>query len=131
MSLDLEILTPGQTILHVPVIAVQAGDASGRFGLLPGHEDFLTVLQPCVLHYRTEDERERYAAVDGGILMLKQGRITLATNDAVLADELEQVAGAAAGMLETRRAEEKSARAAFAELEISLLHELNKAGKER
>ena len=38
MSMELEILVPDGVVFHERVTAVQAADASGRFGLLPGHE---------------------------------------------------------------------------------------------
>ena len=127
MSLDLEIIAPQRVIFHERVGAVQAGDATGRFGIWSGAEDFLTILAPCVLLIRAEDGKERYAAVDGGVLLLEAGRISVATRDAVIADRLEDVAEAAAAMLAGRKEKERTARAGFAELEASLLRELRKA----
>jgi F-type H+-transporting ATPase subunit epsilon len=54
MSLTLEITTPDRMVLRSSVVAVQAADASGRFGIWPGHENLLTVLIPCVLRFRVE-----------------------------------------------------------------------------
>ncbi len=127
MSLDLEIIAPDRVIAHGRVVALQAADASGRFGIWPGHEDFLTVLVPCVLRYRAEDGRESFAAVDGGVLLLEDGRISVVTRDAVVADRLDEVADEAAAMLDARKEKEQAARAGFAELETSLLRELRKA----
>ncbi len=127
MSLDLEIIAPDRMIVHRRVVALQAADASGRFGIRPGHEDFLTVLVPCVLRYRGEDGRESFAAVDGGVLLVEGGRISVATRDAVLAEGLDEVADKAAAMLDARKGKEKAARTGFAELEASLLRELRKA----
>jgi F-type H+-transporting ATPase subunit epsilon len=127
MTLELEILCPDQVILKTRIVSVQAADASGRFGLRTGREDFLTVLVPCVIQYRLEDGRERYAAVDGGVLLLESGRITIVTRDAVVSDRLDQVADAAAAMLEARKAREHAARSGFAELETTLVRELRKA----
>jgi F-type H+-transporting ATPase subunit epsilon len=127
VSLDLEIIAPHRVILHCRAAAIQAADASGRFGIWPGHEDFLTILVPCVLRVRAEDGRESYAAVDGGVLLLEGGRISVATRDAVVADRLDEVAERAAAMLEARKEKERAARAGFAELEVLLLRELRKA----
>ena len=126
-SLDLEIIAPHQVVLHRRVAAVQAADASGRFGTWPGHEDFLTILAPCVFRIRAEDGSESYAAVDGGVFLLEQGKISVATRDAVVADRLDEVADKAAAMLQNRKEKELAARAGFAELEASLLSELRKA----
>ncbi len=127
MSLELEILLPDRVLMQSRVVSLQAADATGRFGLRTGHEDFLTVLVPCVVRYRPEEGPERFAAVDGGVLSLERGRITIVTRDAVTSERLDQVADAAAAMLEARRQAERAARSGFAELETALVRELRKA----
>ena len=127
MSLDLEIIAPDRVIMQCHVAALQAADSSGRFGIWPGHESFLTVLVPCVVRYRAEDGRESFAAVDGGVLLVENGRISIATRDAVIADRLDDVADKASAMLAARRDKEQAARSGFAELETTLLRELRKA----
>jgi F-type H+-transporting ATPase subunit epsilon len=127
MSLELEILVPDHAVVQDRVISLQAADASGRFGLRTGHEDFLTVLVPCVVRYQPEQGPERFAAVDGGVLLLERGRVAIATRDAVVADRIDRVADAAAAMLAARREREQAARSGFAELETTLLRELRKA----
>lgn len=129
MSLELEIIAPDRLIAHGRVVAVQAADATGQFGIWPGHENLLSVLIPCVLRYRGEDGRESFAAVDGGVLLLESGKISVATRDAVIAERLEDVADKAAAMLAARKDKEQAARAGFAELETTLLRELRKAEK--
>ena len=108
MSLDLKIIAPDRVVADRRVVAVQAADASGRFGVWRGHENFMTVLIPCVLLIREEDGHESYAAVDGGVMLLEGERISIATRDAVLAARLDEVADKAADMLKARREKEKS-----------------------
>jgi F-type H+-transporting ATPase subunit epsilon len=127
MTLNLEILVPDGVVLSRAVHGVRAADSSGLFGLWPNHEDFATLLVPCVLSYRDEDNREHYAAIDGGVLVLQKGRVSIGTREAVLADLVEEVADAATAMLAARREEERTARAEFAELQAALLRELPKA----
>ena len=127
MTLNLEILVPDGVVLSTTVRGVRAADRSGLFGLWPNHEDFATLLVPCVLSYRDEDNREHYAAIDGGVLVLQKGRVSIGTREAVLADLVEEVADAATAMLAARREEERTARAEFAELQAALLRELPKA----
>ena len=127
MSLELEILAPDRVIVRTQVGSLQAADASGRFGLRIGHEDFLTVLVPCVVRYHAEDGGEMFAAVDGGVLLLEGGRISIVTRDAVVAERLDQVADAAAAMLQARKEKEHAARSGFTELETTLMRELRKA----
>lgn len=129
MTLDLEILVPDGVAVQARVVSLRAADASGQFGVLPGHEPFLTLLVPCVLSFREENGRERYAAADGGVLVVKKDHVSVVTREAVTADRLEEVADAAAAMLEARHQHERTARAEFAELQSSLLRELRKVEK--
>jgi len=127
VNLDLEIIAPDRVIARLRVVAFQAEDASGRFGIRPGHENLLTVLVPCVVRFRAEDGQESFAAIDGGVLLLEGGRISVATRDAVVAERLDEVADKAAAMLFARKDKEQAARAGFGELESSLLRELRQA----
>jgi len=134
MTMRLEILVPDGVVVDVPIRGLRAADTSGLFGLWPNHEDFATVLVPCILSYRDEDNREHYAAVDGGVLVLRsqtefgnERRVSIGTREAVLADRIEEVADVAAAMLAARHEEERTARAEFAELQAALLRELPKA----
>jgi F-type H+-transporting ATPase subunit epsilon len=127
MSMELEILAPDGPVVQTRVVGVRAADASGQFGILPGYERFLTLLAPCVIIFREEGKGERYAAADGGVLLVEGNRVSVATREAAVADRLEEVAAAAAAMLEARRRQEEAARTEFAELQAMLLRELRKA----
>jgi F-type H+-transporting ATPase subunit epsilon len=129
MTMKLEILVPDGVMLDTPIRGLRAADTSGLFGLWPNHEDFATLLVPCVLSYRDEADREHYAAIDGGVLAMKEGQVSIGTREAVLAERIEAVADAAAVMLAARQEEERTARAEFTELQSSLLRELHKAEK--
>ncbi len=124
MTLGLKILVPDALVLDTRVSAVQAADATGRFGLRPGHESFVTVLAPSLLVYTDEAGKERYAAVDGGVLLLEGDQISVVTREAVLADRLEDVAERAAAILDVRRRQEQHARAEFDELQTALVKQL-------
>jgi F-type H+-transporting ATPase subunit epsilon len=129
VTLALEILVPDAVVLNTRVTGVQAADATGRFGLRPGHERFVTVLVPSLLVYTDEIGTERYAAVDGGVLVLEGDRVSVVTREAVLADRLEDLAERAAAILDVRRRQERRARAEFDELQIALVKQLARVGK--
>lgn len=129
MTLGLEIVVPDAVVLAARVTGVQAADATGRFGLRPGHEPFVTVLAPSLLVYTDEAGAERYAAVDGGVLLLEGDRVSVVTREAVLADRLEEVAEKAAAILDARRRQERHARAEFDELQTALVRQLARAGE--
>jgi F-type H+-transporting ATPase subunit epsilon len=129
VTLALEILVPDAVVLNTRVIDVQAADASGRFGLRPGHERFITVLAPSLLVYTDQGGQERYAAVDGGVLLLEGDLVAVVTREAVLADRLEDVAQHVAEILDTRRRQEQHARVEFDELQTTLVKQLARMGK--
>jgi F-type H+-transporting ATPase subunit epsilon len=127
VSLELELLVPDGVVLKSRIRGLQAADASGRFGLWPGHERFVTVLEPGLVVFRDEQDHEKFAAVDGGALVLQDNCVSIACREAIVADRLEEVAARAAAMIAERRLSEKTARADFAELQATLLRDLRKA----
>jgi F-type H+-transporting ATPase subunit epsilon len=129
VTLDLEIILPEDRVLAARVSGIQAADATGRFGLRPGHEPFVTVLAPALLVYTLADGREMYAAVDGGVLLAEAGRVVVATREAVLSDRLEDLAVRAAAILDRRRVEERRAEAEFRELQAALVKQFAEVGR--
>ena len=70
----LTIATPEAIVAdHADVVSVRAEDASGAFGILPGHADFLTALAISVLSWRHADGHAGYCAVHGGVLRVRGG----------------------------------------------------------
>lgn len=87
----LRISVPTEVVLDRKVTYVQAEDPSGRFGMLPGHERFLTVVVPSILVYRYREgsaEREAYAAVRHGTLRVSEDAVELAVREAILSEDL-------------------------------------------
>ncbi len=129
--MQLEIVVPDGTVLSAPIRSLQAADASGRFGLWPNHEAFVTVLEPCLVTMRTDDDRERFAGVDGGVLVSERNKVSIACREAVVADRIEDVAVRVGVLLRERRLHEKTARGEFAELQAALLRQLKNAERPR
>lgn len=90
-TLRLTIATPSEMLIDCPdVVAFRAEDMTGSFGILPGHADFLTVLAPCVLRWRTADDLRRFCAINSGVLRVVDGNyVGVACRDAELDDTLE------------------------------------------
>jgi F-type H+-transporting ATPase subunit epsilon len=130
VTLSLEILVPDAVVLDTRVTGVQAADATGRFGLRPGHEPFVTVLVPSLLVYTDEAGTERFAAVDGGALVLEGDRVSVVTREAVLSDRLDDLSERAAAILAVRHRQEGKARAEFDELQTALVKQLARVGKQ-
>jgi F-type H+-transporting ATPase subunit epsilon len=124
MTLTLEILVPDGSVVQTEAVAVRAVDGTGSFGLLPGHEDFCAALVPSILIYRDTEGEERYVAVDGGVLVLEDDRVSVVTREAVLSSDMERVADAVASMLRIRQQQEQEASRAFNMLVAELLEQL-------
>lgn len=74
------------------VVSLRAEDASGSFGVLTGHADFLTALSISVVSWRHTDGHAGYCAVRGGILTITGGYdISIATREAHVGDNLDQL----------------------------------------
>ena len=87
------ISTPATLLIDAnDVWSIRAEDASGGFGLLPGHADLLTVLPASVVRWRTRNGTERYCAVGGGILTATDGdRVAIACRQAALGNDLRKL----------------------------------------
>ncbi|MGR3479340.1 F0F1 ATP synthase subunit epsilon [Salipiger marinus] len=86
--MSLRILTPLAIIIDQPVRSLRAMDASGSFGILPGHADFLTRLAVSVVSWTTPEGGARFCAVRGGALTVRAGHVAIATREAVTGDDL-------------------------------------------
>jgi len=86
----LRIVTPLSVVVDEDdVTALRAEDASGGFGILPGHADFLTHLAISVVGWSRGDARRRYCAVRGGVFTVAGGReIAIAAREAVAGEDL-------------------------------------------
>jgi F-type H+-transporting ATPase subunit epsilon len=88
----LRIVTPLSVVIDEDgVLALRADDATGSFGILPGHADFLTSLAICVVSWESSNSNgmRHYCAVRRGVLSVDGGHdIAIATREAVPGDNL-------------------------------------------
>lgn len=92
-GLHLRVTTPLALVLEAADVAsIRAEDASGGFGIQPGHADFLTVLGASVLRWRRHDGDWSYCALKGGVLRVTDGnRVEVACRMAVPGDDLPRL----------------------------------------
>ncbi|WP_313089665.1 F0F1 ATP synthase subunit epsilon [Pseudomonas sp.] len=111
--LRLQISTPREVLVELDdVVAFRGEDASGSFGLLGGHEDLLTVLQPTVLRWRRVSGEQGYCAVQGGVLSLSGQQLRIACRDGHVGARLEELE---AGVQQAQQAQVDSERQARVE----------------
>jgi F-type H+-transporting ATPase subunit epsilon len=107
----LRITTPLSVVVDADdVRALRADDATGSFGILSGHADFLTSLAIGVVSWRGADGTPHYCAVRRGVFSVTGGQeIAIATREAVTGDDLatldENVLARFRADTETERAE--------------------------
>ncbi len=89
MTMTLRIVTPLSIVVNATATSLRATDASGSFGILPGHADFLTRLALSVVTWTTPDGAAYFCAVRGGALTVQRGQIDIATREAVKGDDLK------------------------------------------
>jgi F-type H+-transporting ATPase subunit epsilon len=107
------------------VLHVRAEDASGAFGILRAHADFLTVLETSVVSWRRAGGAEGHCAVRGGVLMVSGGeRIAIATRDAVLGDDLVHLESEVLEAFRRKSSEEQTARAGSARLQLAAMRRI-------
>jgi F-type H+-transporting ATPase subunit epsilon len=89
-TLTLRVTTPLTIAVDAAVVTViRAEDASGGFGILPGHADFLTVLGASILRWHGSDQIWHYCALRGGILRISGGAtVDVACREAVTGADL-------------------------------------------
>ena len=104
---------------------VRAEDDAGAFGVLPGHADLLTALGISVVSWRGADGRERYCAVRGGVLTVADGaRVSIATREAVVGDDLEALERNVLTRFRSAWAEEEEARAGARRMHVAAVRHI-------
>ena len=120
------ITTPISIIADVAnATAIRAVDASGSFGILDGHADFLTVLAISILRWRQEDGTECYCAHRSGVFSVSGGReVGFATREAVLGSDPDQLEAAVISRFHEVAAEEQTARAESLRLQMTAIRRI-------
>ena len=107
------------------VRSVRAQDATGSFGLWPGHEDLLAVLSVGLLSWRDAQDAWHWCAVRSGVLTLQRGcELQIASREAVLGDDPAQLERTVLEQLRQRQQTEDHARRESHQIEVQLLRQL-------
>jgi F-type H+-transporting ATPase subunit epsilon len=122
----LVITTPTTIVLDVSSVkSVRAEDATGSFGIMAGHADFLTVLGVSVLIWRDGDGREHCVALRGGVLRVRDGDIVeIATREAIVCERLGHLREHVLMEMTRNTEAEKAARRGALSLEQSVIRHL-------
>lgn len=122
------VTTPMAVVLDVDgVTHVRAEDATGSFGIRPGHDAFLTVLAVSVVSWRDAAGAERHVAVRGGLLTVRGGdTVQIATRDAAGEDTLQRLGDAVLDRFRADEDAERAARLSTSRLQLALARHLTR-----
>lgn len=124
MVLRLRILLPTKILVDEAVVKVTADGVHGNFAILPRHVDFLAALIPGLLSFERPDGGERFAAVDGGLLVKHGSDVLVPTRRAVIGDDLEKLLQTVEQEFLSEDEQERHARSAMARLEADFIRRL-------
>lgn len=122
----LHVRTPFATVLHTDeAVHVRAEDASGAFGVLRGHTDFLTVLGVSVLTWRDGRASEHYVALRGGVLSVRDGEtVTVTTAEAVVGEDLHRLEAEVLARFQRQADEERAAHTQAQRLHLAAIRQI-------
>jgi F-type H+-transporting ATPase subunit epsilon len=123
------IATPTEVIAdHTDVASVRAEDESGSFGILDHHADLLTALTVSIVGWRHADGRPRYCAVRRGVLSVRAGtEVAIATREAQLGDDLDQLESAVLARFHAEAEAERAERVATIRLHMQAIRRIVRA----
>lgn len=119
--MQLEIVTPLQISLHMPVRRIVAEGPDGSFGMLPHHIDFVSQVIPSILVYEDMQGQEHYAAVNFGTLVKCDDLVRIATRSAILGENLDTLETRMKQEFRQQDEAEREARSALARLEAQMI----------
>ena len=108
-TFQLELITPDGVIYSEQCQNLIANTESGEIGILPNHADLKTALKHAPLRFQTQNGKNEFAAVLGGILEVCDNKVTVISDYAEKGSDIDEV--------EAEREKEK------AETELKILND--------
>jgi F-type H+-transporting ATPase subunit epsilon len=122
----LRITTPLTVLADTADIrSLRAEDASGGFGILPGHADFLTSLAISVVSWKLADGSAHHCAVRGGILTVTGGQeISIATREGILGEDFTTLHQHILARFQADEEAERAAHVAQTQLHLNAIRQI-------
>jgi F-type H+-transporting ATPase subunit epsilon len=122
----LRITTPLAVVVDEDgILSLGAEDATGSFGILPRHADFLTSLAISIVSWQSSDEKRHYCAVRRGVLSVDAGRdVAIATREAVTGDDLATLDQAVLGRFRADIEAERTERVESTRLQLNAIRQI-------
>lgn len=68
-------------ITETDISYIRLKDKTGFFGILKGHANLLSVLEPSLCYFTDASGNEVFLAVDGGVLSVRDGKVCLTSRE--------------------------------------------------
>ena len=88
-AMNVRVVTPDKVVFDGEAINVVARGLDGDFAVFSNHCPMLAPLGIGELKIVAGDSKNKYIAVDGGILEVSQNRVNILSRDALLAEEID------------------------------------------
>ena len=88
---SMEVHGAGQTLQVSDLLSFVGEDASGSFGLQPGHACFMTLLEFGLSRFRTIEADWQYLALPGALLYFVGGRLWIGTRRFLLDSDYARI----------------------------------------
>lgn len=114
-TMHVELVSPERKLFSGEAVLVVARPSDGDAAFLPGHAPFLGLLGTGVVLIRTTDGTDIRAAVHGGFIEVRNNRVTILSDVAELASDIDlNRAAAAKARIESKQHELSDAEASGA-----------------
>ncbi len=71
-TLKVKVASPYQVYFDEPALSISGVNKTGPFDVLPGHHNFITLLQPCELVIRVNNnDQQKIIRINGGLMHVK------------------------------------------------------------
>ena len=125
--MKVRVLTPTEVVLERDAAHVTVEDPTGSLGIRPGHAPLVTPLVQGILIARDANGSERYVAVDGGVAVVNDDVVEVATRQAVAGDDLAHLEDTVLVEFEKHAEEDRTNQVAFEKMRISFLRNVLEA----
>ncbi len=114
MTMDVDIVSAEKELFSGPAEMVVAPAVMGEVGIYPRHTQLLTPLKAGEIHIKLPDGEDEYIFVSGGILEVQPGTVTILSDTAVRAQDLDEAAA-----LEAKQAAEQAIKDRESDIDIA------------
>src|SRR6476661_9623 len=87
--MDVQVVSAERVVWSGQASNIIARTTDGDIGILPGHEPVLAILVPSGVEIYSMDNHREIVAVDGGFISVGQGRVSILSEYARMADDID------------------------------------------